>query len=251
MVEDVLEYETEDEEIKEEQKSVEERKSEAIVHKDSALNRLDISFNKNIELEKFKRSHLLAYWITTFSNYHDNEDSFDATTLKTFKRGDIIKVNLGFNIGNELGGLHYCVVLNKNDNPYSKTLNIIPLTSAKENKDYNKSTCIDLGDELYSLLNTKADDEATFINQKLFSLKDNVDLVKETFDSKALLRRIDFVEKLYSEISHMKHGSIAYIHQITTISKQRIFRTPILSGIHLSNNSLDLIDEKIKKLFTK
>ena len=24
---------------------------------------------------------------------------------------DIIKVNLGFNIGSELGGLHYCVVI--------------------------------------------------------------------------------------------------------------------------------------------
>lgn len=251
MAQDLLENETEDREIKEEEKSIEEKRIEAIVHKDTALKRLDFSFNKNIEMEKFKRSHLLAYWITSFSNYHDDEDSFDSSRLKTFKRGDIIKVNLGFNVGNELGGLHYCVVLNKNDNPHSTTLNIIPLTSAKEDKIYNKSTCINLGDELYSLLNTKADNEATFINQKLFSLKDNVSLVKETFDSKALLKRIDFVEKLYSEISHMKHGSIAYIHQITTISKQRIFRTPILSGIHLSNESLDLIDEKIKKLFTK
>ena len=49
----------------------------------------------------------------------------------------------------------------------------------------------------------------------------------------------------------MKHGSIAYVHQITTISKQRIFRTPILSGIRISSESLDLIDEKIDSLFTK
>lgn len=49
----------------------------------------------------------------------------------------------------------------------------------------------------------------------------------------------------------MKHGSIAYVNQITTISKQRIFKTPILSGIKLSSNSLDLLDEKVKKLFTK
>ena len=51
--------------------------------------------------------------------------------MKTFKRGDIIKVNLGYNIGNELGGLHYCVVINKFDNPFNGTLNVIPLTSKK------------------------------------------------------------------------------------------------------------------------
>ena len=53
----------------------------------------------------------------------------------------------------------------------------------------------------------------------------------------------------------MKNASIALINQITTISKQRIYNQKsdidVLSGIRLSNNSLDLIDEKIKKLFIK
>lgn len=78
--------------------SIEEEKSRTIAHKDSSLKRLDTSFNRHIELGEYKKSNLLAYWIEDFSEYHDNETTFDYTTLKTFKRGDIIKANFGFSI---------------------------------------------------------------------------------------------------------------------------------------------------------
>ena len=64
-------------------------------------------------------------------------------------------------------------------------------------------------------------------------------------------KKISYLKKLEEELNKMKHGSIAYVHQITTISKQRIFKTPILSGIKLSSNSLDNLDKTIIKLFTK
>lgn len=227
-----------------------EEKSKAIVHKDSALRRLDLSFNRHIELSEYKKSNLLAYWINDFSNYHDNERTFDSKELKTFKRGDIIKANLGFNIGNELGGLHYCVVINKNDNPYSNTLNVVPLSSIKENKEYNSNTCVNLGDELYTSLQNKFDKESISILNQISRTKAELDAHK-TVDIKSLLEKVDYLEKIRKEILRMRHGSVAFIHQITTISKQRIFRTSILSGIKLSNQSLDLIDEKIIKLFTK
>ena len=77
------------------------------------------------------------------------ERSFDFDSLKIFKRGDIVKVNLGFNVGKEMGGLHYCVVINKYDNNSSGTLNVIPLTSKKEHDpkwiDENKNVIVDLG----------------------------------------------------------------------------------------------------------
>ena len=66
---------------------------------------------------------------------------------------------------------------------------------------------------------------------------------------------IELINKIEKEISQMKNGSIALVNQITTISKQRIYNPKsdidVLSGIKLSNNSLSLIDEKVKKLFTK
>ena len=239
----------------ERQTIIEEEKSKTIAHKDSALQRLNESFYKHIESLEFKKSDLLSYWIKDFSEYHDNEKFFKSTTLKTlkvFKRGDIIKANLGFNIGDELGGLHYCIVLNKNDNPYSGTLNIVPLSSFKVDKNYNKKTCLDLGDELFLLLNKKYYKESNSLNQEFNSLR-ILDLYDDKKQIKAqdLLKKISYLQKISEEISRMKHGSIAYINQITTISKQRIFKTPILSGIKISSNALDLIDKKIIELYTK
>ena len=40
----------------------------------------------------------MAYWINDFSVYHDEERNFDISKSGVFSRGDIIKVNLGFNI---------------------------------------------------------------------------------------------------------------------------------------------------------
>lgn len=226
-----------------------EEKSKAIAHKDSSLQRLDVSFNKHIELLEYKKCNLLAYWIKDFAEYHDSEKIFNPHLLKKFKRGDIVKANLGFNVGKELGGLHYCVVINKNDSPDNYTLNVIPLSSVKENKIYNENTCLNLGDELYSLLQNKFNKEMEFMTSTIL-LPNKISELEPT-DIKKLYQRLDLLKKLQKELECMKHGSIAYIHQITTISKQRIFKTPILSGIRLSSQSLDLIDKKIKKLFTK
>ena len=53
----------------------------------------------------------------------------------------------------------------------------------------------------------------------------------------------------------MKKGSIALLNQFTTISKQRIFNPKtskdLLAGVHLSNESLNSLDKKLKELFTK
>ncbi|MFR8754700.1 MAG: type II toxin-antitoxin system PemK/MazF family toxin [Monoglobales bacterium] len=219
-------------------------KDNAIVHKDNSLNRLDISFLKHIDLEEYKTSHLLAYWINDFANYHDEERTFDTTKLITFKRGRIIKANLGFNIGHELGGLHYCIVLDKYDNPKNGTLNVIPLTSKKDKK-YPKSS-IDLGNEIYNSLNKiyslKIEELSTKYND-IWSLPS--EQVKQfTYD-------FNYVKKMKDEIAKMKKGSIALINQITTISKQRIFDDDILRQVRLTKDSLDLLDKNIIKFLTK
>ena len=129
-----------------------ELKNNAIIHKDNSLTRLDLSFLTHIELSEYKKSDLLAYWIKDFAEYHDQERTFNIAKSGVYSRGDVIKVNLGFNIGNELGGLHYCIVL---------------------------------------------------------------------------------------------------INQITTISKQRIYKDVVRRNVKISSQSLDLIDEQIIKFFTK
>lgn len=53
----------------------------------------------------------------------------------------------------------------------------------------------------------------------------------------------------------MKHGSIALVGQITTISKIRIYDPiypgDVLSGIRLSKESMDKLDNKTIELFTR
>lgn len=85
-------------------------KINSINHKNLSLNRLNQSFEKHIDLEEYKKSDILAYWINDFANYHDNEKIFDSTKLKRYKRGNIIKANLGFNIGRRIRriALLYC-----------------------------------------------------------------------------------------------------------------------------------------------
>ena len=78
---------------------IEDLKIKTINHKDLCLKRLNRSFEKHIDLEEYKKSDILAYWINDFANYHDDEIFFDSTKLKRYKRGDIIKANLGFNVG--------------------------------------------------------------------------------------------------------------------------------------------------------
>ena len=223
-------------------------KNSAIIHKDKSLNRLDLSFLKHIELIEYKKSELLAYWIHDFAVYHDEERDFDVTKSGVFHRGEIIKVNLGFNIGSELGGLHYCVVLNKKDNPKNGVLNIVPLTSKKENKKYPKS-CVNLGNELYNILNKNIEKENKRLNELLAKLYDLEEIPKSIQES--ISKEIKYIDQLGKSINQYKKESIVLINQITTISKQRLFYDVVLKNVRLSNESLDLIDEQIIKFFTK
>lgn len=225
-----------------------ELKNNTIIHKDNSLNRLDLSFLKHIELSEYKKSNLLAYWIHDYAVYHDEERTFDISKSGVFSRGDIIKVNLGFNIGNELGGLHYCVVLTKYDNTRSGTLNVIPLTSKKENKKYDSSS-INLGNELYNIFKERIEKEKKKLQQILNEL-DKIEDIPINFQN-IVDKEKKYIEKMENEISKMKQDSIALISQITTISKQRIFKDTIRRNVKISTNSLDLIDKQIIKYFTK
>ncbi len=106
--------------------------------------------------------------------YHDEERTFNIAKSGIYSRGDVIKVNLGFNIGNELGGLHYCIVLNKYDNTKNGTLNVIPLTSRKDGKKYDSSS-VNLGKELYNVFQDKIEKE----KQKLQQILNELEKIKD------------------------------------------------------------------------
>ena len=93
-------------------------------------------------------------------------------------------------------------------------------------------------------LPTNTEDERIIREYKINALSDLIRSNKE---------QLNLIGKINLELKQMKHGSIALVNQITTISKMRIYDPKkdldILSGISLSNDQMKLIDEKIKKLY--
>lgn len=236
--------------------SIKNNKNKALENIENYLNKCILSDSKHQ-----KKANLISYWLKDYINYLSNEEAFNSSNLKHYNRGDVIKVNLGFNIGNELGGLHYCIVLDKINAKSYSTLTIVPLSSVKPNKKIHNSS-VYLGNELFIALKDKckallehSKDRAISAQEKLTKYyNENILFQPEPEDFKAL-QEFNIAIKIADEIKQMKTGSIALVNQITTISKQRIYNPKndldILSGIKISKNNLDSIDKKIAELFLK
>ena len=243
-----------------------------ICHKNNALKALNTYLEKLIENpdKKIKaKADILSYWISDWTTFLNFENRFSPSSLKRYKRGEIIKVHLGYNIGSEEGGLHYAVIVEKDNSIHNPVITIVPLTSIKQEKDLSnlRSGEILLGNELFSKFSTKfvdafhsTQEEHQRLQEKLkqFQEAENVsqaDVAEIENKQKIINNQLDLLEKMNFEISKMKRGSIALVNQITTISKIRIYdpkkNKDMLSGITLSEESLDKIDYEIIKKFTK
>lgn len=241
-------------------------KNEAISEVTKYLDTCLLGDNKHM-----KKANLLSYWLKDYINYIAKEETFNSSLLKEYSRGDVIKANLGFNVGNEEGGLHYCIVLDKKNAKSCSTLTVVPLSSIKPWSKPRK-TSVFLGDDIYTTLQNKNAEIIQIVEEhinsytgeieKLYSLPENTEeeqIVKnyKIHQIKNILisdkEKLDLCEKIRDELNQMKTGTIALVNQITTISKQRIYNPKkdldILSGIKISDEKMKLIDEKIKKLF--
>jgi mRNA interferase MazF len=74
------------------------------------------------------------------------EATYDPKKDNYYKRGDIVHVDLGFNIGNEIGGKRFAIVCWSPQS--SGTMTIIPITSAKAESNHNKNIHVGLGELL-------------------------------------------------------------------------------------------------------
>lgn len=216
----------------------------------ASWNTLNDNLIKSSELKTQSKSDKLSFWIETFSKYQADEASFNPFWRPNYQRGDIIKVDFGFNVGREYGGLHYAVVISKHIARSADTLTVIPLTSKKDKPVHRND--VDLGEEIYEKLYTKY---LQAFNDAAREAAKNIS-IEPTDDNKLLISlHIDEKEmnKLWDEISKMKKGSIALISQITTISKMRIHNpkntTDTLYGVRLSTDALNKVNEKMKNLF--
>ena len=101
-----------------------------------------------------KKAALISKWITQYANYISFEEKFSPHKLIGYKRGDIVFVNFGFNIGSEFGGEHYAVVIDNNNDRNSSTITVVPLSSYKPGKEIHPNDLY-LGNELFEKLQLK------------------------------------------------------------------------------------------------
>lgn len=239
--------------------SIEKTKEELIEHKEQALHKLEAYLDNLISAEDSKensKSDKISYWIEDWVNFLSFEPDFSPSSLRRYKRGEIVKVHLGFNVGSEEGGLHYAVVLDKKNAKKSPILTVLPLTSVKEGTDINNlgQGRIFLGNELFTSLQTKVSTTQKHLVNDLNILLSSESQDTYTIKIESIKAGLVLLERIKREIMKMKRGSIGLTNQITTVSKMRIYDPKtdhdILSNIKLSNEKLDLIDNEILKLYT-
>lgn len=134
-------------------------KEEVIQNKKEAiksLNRLLEGYINDPCGSHMKKANLISYWIKDFAKMINFEEKFDPTRNIAYKRGNIVKVDFGFNIGAEYGGLHYGIILDNQNAHSSPVVTVIPLTSIKDEKEVH-SNSVDLGNEIYRSLKIKYD----------------------------------------------------------------------------------------------
>ncbi len=210
--------------------------------------------------ETYKKAALLYYWMRDYKNYVKNEASFDPNFYPAFERGNIVNLNLGFNLGAELGGLHYAVVL-RDSNRKSPNLIVMPLISLKPGKDISclRPTELFLGNELYYQIQGKyralqisMPSELELLNDMLAKDPKKPNLAEKIND---LQKKLDLLIKTKNKLAVLKTGSIVVLNQIRTISKMRLVdpcdKYDILFKIKLSSKNLEDIDARLIELFTK
>lgn len=246
-------------------------KAALVQHKEQALNAFNNYMDALISTDDLHfqgKADKLSYWIEDWTTFLSFEPQFSPTSLKRYKRGEIVKAHLGFNVGSEEGGLHYAVVLDKNNFLKSPVVTVVPLTSVKPHINVNTlhKGSIFLGNELFTSLYAKIVSLQTATDKEIKEVHEMVGKMKSIMTASdaemdAVTNRLEQLDETWSlldrtskEISKMKSGSIALVGQIRTISKIRIYdpktNYDVLGGIKLSNEKLDLIDNELRSLYT-
>lgn len=251
--------------------STKKEKDELLEHKEHALELLNQYISSLIDSDSIHngKADKFSYWLEDYIKFLQHESSFSPRSMKRYKKGDVIKVHLGYNIGSEEGGLHYCIVAENSNSINNPVITIIPLTSVKPRTDLSilRPTQIYLGNEIFNSLNLKLSTLKRHNQEQIDSLSkvideistgsavDNIRLNEINSALDAAEIELNLLSKIQKEISKMKNGSIALVNQITTVSKIRIYDPKtahdVLSGVKLSNEKLDAIDKALANFLLK
>ncbi|MHB8156364.1 MAG: type II toxin-antitoxin system PemK/MazF family toxin [Desulfocucumaceae bacterium] len=89
------------------------------------------------DIKRLDKIEKYLNWLVKKTKHIKEEPVFEPNTLPKYIRGDVILVDLGFNIGDEFGGEHYAVVLrDSNQDKKMKRVLILPITSKEPQNKY-------------------------------------------------------------------------------------------------------------------
>ena len=95
----------------------------------SAKSKIDELYSKTDlkNANDIKRSHNYMQWIHKKTDIIINEPHFTCDKKDMLKRGTVVWIEFGFNIGNEFGGRHPAIILRKT----ADSIFVVPLSSQK------------------------------------------------------------------------------------------------------------------------
>ncbi|MBK0348958.1 type II toxin-antitoxin system PemK/MazF family toxin [Aerococcaceae bacterium zg-ZJ1578] len=186
------------------------------MEEDSLLNKLVANLDR-YKQENAKQHINLIKWFLSLIKYALEEKNYKNKKIKywSYTRGNIVKVNFGFNVGYEIGGVHYAIVMNNNDSIYSGTLNVIPLTSKKDSKNIYPHD-IDLDDEFYQHVEHKLDATLRTLNiHDIYHEKTRMEIqeISELYPDTEFQIDKEFSEKFRNTCTHL---SLSFGTKITS-----------------------------------
>lgn len=232
--------------------------------------------------QKFR---FLPNWLNNTSYYFDKEAKNNLPKRYLYyKRGTIVRVNFGTNMGSEFSNIHFAIVLDKKDSPMKRTLTVIPLTSKQKHGRY------ELGKEIFNQTTTILDNQinemskksqelSIQINQlsekqsKLGELLKNEEIIADELKIQKLqlefsnyeqevnnyelklneyAKDIEELEKVFEIYKSYNKNSFVRLSDITTISKLRITKInkfDISGKIRLTENQMKEISTELAKLY--
>lgn len=206
----------------------------------------------------FSLANKLLYWLNDWSGYIlPNEKSFKYNELIKYEQYSIFEANFGFNVGSEAGGLHYGVIIDKNNSKSSKILMVIPFKSLDEGEtedDIDQRTEVYLGNKVFEIEVNRQKEKLRKINARLRKYEEvdenGNNIISKDDTYKKLLKKKSYYE---TEISKMSRGTIARVGQMCLMSKMRIYyptsTSEKLYGIKLSPENIKKIKEKFDELY--
>lgn len=218
---------------------------------------------KEVQSSGEKKYSMLHHWTLKKSLYLlDEVRRRVKRNKKTYKRGAIIYVDYGVNIGREFSGPHFSVVLNNFDSKNNEKLTVIPLTSKKHAHTIELTNTIQetsmefLSQSLYDILKVPIAEKVVVDNllNKLdpdHEITDPIELVKSITDIKsstepdtpanannAIPLPDGWPNRMVQELSDVKTSLDyvkTYIAQTEGISKKEVTGEMLHSYIHGAN----------------